>query len=255
MGKIILFLFTVFTFFLPVNETKKVTINYAFPEFKEVFYVLKSDSSVRHGSYTLFSKSKVLIQGYYKMGKRDSLWVQYDTNGAIHFTGSYADNRRIGIWDYYNSKAELEQKINFTTNEIPYYTTQFLKHPFRIFRERDTLVAELERPPLYVGGSSKLKEQIDNELTIPLHKTGERIQGTVYIEFMIDTMGKTSGHRVLKGIGRACDGEALRVLQTLPDDWMPGIFDGKPVSVQHIMQIVFDQTTQTNVPFSPIIKK
>ena len=255
MGKIILLLFPVFTFFLPANETKKVIVNYAFPEFKEVFYVLKSEISSRHGSYTLSSKGNVLVQGFYKMGMRDSLWLQFNPDGVIRASGHFAKNRRVGIWDFYNNKAELEQKINFSTNEVLIYTTPNIKCYFQIFREKDTIMTELERPPLYIGGSSKLKEYIINELTIPLHKKNEKISGTVVVEFRIDSTGKTSDHRVLKGIGRACNDEALRVLRSFPDGWLPGMFCGKPVSVQYIIPIVFDQNTQIFDPYLPIKNK
>jgi hypothetical protein len=110
-----------------------------------------------------------------------------------------------------------------------------------IFTGPDTIVSILDRPPLYVGGASRFNEFVADELHIPLHKPGEKVRGTVYVQFTIDSTGTTSDHLVLKGIGVACDGEALRTIKSIDDDWLPGILNGKPVSVQYIVTVIFDE--------------
>jgi protein TonB len=51
--------------------------------------------------------------------------------------------------------------------------------------------------------------------------------------------GITYGHKVVKGIGHGCDEEALRVVQEIPDNWLPGILNGEAVSVQFIMPVQY----------------
>lgn len=210
-------------------------------DLKEIFYVLRSDTSVRHGSYILGYNGKVLIEGYYHMGVKDSIWTQYNLKGKIRSRGWIENNKRDSLWEFFDYKGELEQKIDFSKKEVLYYHTTFASYPFMIFTGADTIVSVLDRPPLYVGGSSRFNEFVADELRIPLHKSGEKVRGTVFVQFTIDSTGATSGHRVLKGIGMACDSEAVRVMKLIADDWMPGILNGKPVGVQYIVPVIFDE--------------
>ncbi len=241
MARIIFLLLLLFPFILNGKETKKITKTHVFPQYKETFYVLKSDTSIRQGSYNLESNGKLLLQGYYKMGLKDSLWTQYNLKGKLRFKGYYEQNNRAGIWEYYDNDEKLEQKIDFTKKAILYYRTQYEHHPFRIISGSDSIFAVLDRPPLFLGGSSRLKEYIANEIVPPLHKSGEKITGTVYVEFTIDSIGKTANYHILKGIGLGCNREALRVVKLIPDEWFPGVLNGKNVSVNYFIPITFDE--------------
>lgn len=241
MSKLLLLLLVTFPISLSGTETKKITRKNSYQGLKEIFYVLKSDASVMHGKYLLESKGNVLVEGHYNMGIKDSIWTQYNLKGNIRARGSIKNNRRDGLWEYFNYLGKLEQRIDFSTNEVPYYQTTFANYPFVIFTGTDTIVGVLERPPLYIGGSSRFNEFVAEEICVPLHKQNEQVKGTVYVRFTIDSTGITSGHHILKGINRACNEEAIRVMKSISNDWMPGILNGKPVSVQYIVPLIFDE--------------
>lgn len=250
MSKLLILLLVSFTTFLSGKETKKIVRKIDFNGLKETFYVLKSDTSVRHGAYILESNEKVLIEGYYQMGVKDSVWIQYNLKGIIRTRGWIKNNRRDGLWEYYNYLGDLEQKIDFSKNEVLYYQTTFANYPFMIFTGTDTIVSILERPPLYIGGAIRFNEFVADEIRLPLHKPGEKIMGTVYVRFTIDSTGTTSNHHVLKGCGRACNAEALRVIKSIPDDWMPGMFNGKFISTAYIVTVKFDNNLSS--PLFPL---
>lgn len=241
MARIIFFLLLLIPFFIFGKETKKITTTHILTPFKEIFYVLKSDTSIRQGSYNLLSNGKLLIQGFYKMGRKDSVWTQQNMEGKLRFRGFYSQNQRVGIWEFYNNNEELEQKIDFTKNEILYYRTQFLNHSFRVISGSDTMLTVLDRPPLFLGGSSRLNEYIASTIAPPLHKPEEKTVGTVYVEFSIDSTGRASNHRILKGIGAGCNREALRVVKLIPDEWLPGVLKGKHVDVDYVIPILFNK--------------
>lgn len=240
MAKLVYILF-LFPLTLSGVETKKIVVEYFYPQAKEIFYVLKSDSSVRHGDYRLTANGKSLVLGYYRMGARDSLWLQFNMKGTLRCKGSYENDKRDGIWEYYDNNGELEQKIDFSKKEIICYRTPFTNHPFRVISGKDTSLTVLDRPPLFLGGSSRLNEYILGHLTIPLHKKEEIITGTVYVTFTIDSLGRMTNHRILKGIGNGCDREALKVVRELPEEWMPGVLKGENVRVDYVLPIVFDE--------------
>ena len=248
MGKFVFILFAMFPFVLFGKETRKVTIESFNPPYREIFYVLKSDSSIRHGSYRLISNGKILVQGYYKTGMKDSLWTQYDEKGKLRFRGFFTEDKRAGIWEFNDDKGEIEQKVDFTNGQIMLYRTQFAGSTFKVFSGQDSIFTLLDRPPLYMGGASRLKEYIASEIRPPLHKANEKALGTVYVECTIDSTGKISNHHILKGIGTSCNIEALRVVRALPELWFPGVLNSKNVTVNYVIPVIFDEGLYKNHP-------
>ena len=241
MPKYLLLIFLLFPIIVSGKETKKITITHGYLGYTEIFYVLKSDTTVMQGTYKVTSMGKVLIKGHYKMGMKDSIWTQYSMKGKVRSRGWFEANKRSGLWEFYANDGKLEQQIDFSKNEVVYYQTSVATHPFRIISGTDTLLSVLDRPPLYIGGFSRFNDYVADEIEIPLHKSGEKVSGIVYIGFTIDSIGKTSNHHVLKGIGKAFNNEALRVMNCIPDDWMPGILNGKKVSVEYVIPFKFEK--------------
>jgi protein TonB len=248
MRTTVLFVLVLFPIFLQAKDTKKITKVNLYPNFDEVYYVLKSDNSVKHGIYKAETNGKVLVEGHFRMGVMDSIWTQYDITGVIRSRGWFENNQRDSIWDFFDKKGELEQKIDFSKNKVLLYRTNLAQNPFRIVSGHDTIMSILDRPPLFIGGASRLNDYLADEIRIPLHKPDEKISGTVFVAFTIDSLGNTSNHRVLKGIGRLCNNEALRVVKTIPEQWMPGELNGMNVSVDFILPIPFDSTIRVVDP-------
>jgi hypothetical protein len=92
-----------------------------------------------------------------------------------------------------------------------------------------------------MGGVSCLKEYIASEIIPPLHKADEKVLGTVYVEFTVDTIGRTSNYHIIKGIGTKCNGEALRVVKAIPEFWFPGVLNGINVTSNYVIPIIFDE--------------
>ena len=241
MQKNICLLFLLFPFIISGKETKKITITHDYSGFTEIFYVLKSDTTVMQGTYKVTSMGKVLIKGHYKMGLKDSIWTQYNLKGKVRSKGWFKENKRDSLWEFFSNDGKLEQQIDFSKNEVVYYQTSVATNPFRIISGADTLLSVLDRPPLYIGGFSRFNDYVADEIGIPLHKLGEKVSGIVYIGFTIDSIGKTSNHHIIRGIGKACNNEALRVMRCIPDDWMPGILHGKKVSVEYVIPFKFEE--------------
>ena len=242
---LLLLLFSWCPFLLFGKELKKITRESNIPGFVETYYILKSDTSIRQGPYKLELLGKLVVEGTYKAGKRDSTWIQYNLDGIVRTKGSFKMGKRADLWEFFNDKGQLEQKIDFSTGEVLYYQTIFSKHPFRVIAGKDTLLTVLDRPPLYMGGTSRLNDDISSEIILPLHKAEEKITGTVFLRFTIDSMGKPYDHHLLRGIGNACNVEAMRVIKIIPGEWLPGILEGKPVNVEYILPIIFDKNTKS----------
>jgi len=96
----------------------------------------------------------------------------------------------------------------------------------------------VEEMPSFAGGETKRNEYLAKNIVYPDFATKKGIQGTVYVSFIIDTVGSVTKVRLLRGIGGGCDEEAMRVISEMPK-WIPGRQNGKAVRVVYNMPIYF----------------
>ena len=248
MVRTIVLLFSVLPFIQPREAVKKITMTHLFPDFTEIYYVLKSDETTKQGNYRIEMNKRTIVLGHYNMGKKDSIWSVYDPKGVLRSRGWFESDKRKRIWEFFNNEGKLEQKIDFSKNEVLYYQSPIANNVFRVISGSDTLFTLLDRPPLFVGGTSRLNEYIADEITMPLHKLTDKTDGMVYVGFLIDSLGNTSNYHVLNGISAVCNQEALRVMQITPNEWIPGIYQGKKVTVEYIVPILFRNKPESNGP-------
>jgi protein TonB len=99
----------------------------------------------------------------------------------------------------------------------------------------------VEEMPKFPGGETALIRFLSGNITYPKQAIEREIQGTIYVSFIVNSDGKVTDGKILRGIGGGCEKEALRVVKMMPR-WTPGKQDGKPVDVLYTMPIVFRLT-------------
>ena len=95
-----------------------------------------------------------------------------------------------------------------------------------------------EVPPSFTGGEKALDQFIAAHLSYPASAVKEKIEGKVFVEFIIELDGTLSDPRIVRGIHYDLDLEALRLVLRMPK-WIPGTNAGKPVVVRYILPIEF----------------
>lgn len=85
-----------------------------------------------------------------------------------------------------------------------------------------------------------LYKYVGDHLNYPTLESENRIEGTAFVSFVVETDGTVSNVKIERGIagGPGLDEEALRVIKSLPA-WTPGSQNGHPVRVQYTMPIKF----------------
>jgi len=96
----------------------------------------------------------------------------------------------------------------------------------------------VEEYPEFLGGEKALYEYIKNNVNYSELAIKTNIEGTVYVEFVVEKDGSISDVKVLRGIGGGCDEEAVRVVKSMPK-WKPGKQRGQPVRVYYTLPIDF----------------
>jgi periplasmic protein TonB len=94
------------------------------------------------------------------------------------------------------------------------------------------------KQPEFPGGEKALARWIENHLKYPSVATRMGIQGVVIVEFSVDVKGRISDASVVQSLHRACDTEALRLVNSMPA-WTPGEASGKKVTIKRKLPIPF----------------
>jgi len=96
----------------------------------------------------------------------------------------------------------------------------------------------VEEMPSFPGGESARIKFLSDSIIYPKLAAETGIQGTVYLQFIVNSKGNITDAKVLRGIGGGCDEEALRVVNAMPQ-WKPGKQNGRAVRVIYNMGINF----------------
>jgi TonB family protein len=243
MGRIAIMILTIFPFVMLGQQTVQLTAVKEKTFDKEVYSVLKSDTTIKQGSYRLFTLGNELKQeGFYKNGQKDSSWTEYQwvgKNKVLKAKGCYQQDVKTGIWEFYNFKGLPEQRYDYSRKELTFCQPDDSLREYQLLLDTGTLKTKLDRPPVYIGGTATLLDEINLNIKYPDIAVENDIVGMVYIAFTIDKTGKTSNYRVLKGIGAGCNESALEAVKMIPECWLPGILQGKAVTVEYRLPIRF----------------
>lgn len=90
----------------------------------------------------------------------------------------------------------------------------------------------------FEGGYEAWKDFLLNELDYPEISIEYNEQGTVYLSFVIELDGSVGEVKVLRGVSRLLDQEAIRVIKKSPK-WSPGMVNGRPVRTRINVPINF----------------
>lgn len=105
-------------------------------------------------------------------------------------------------------------------------------------REEEVVYEIVEEMPEYIGGQEAMRKFISKNLEYPKEARKKEIEGTVYIQFVIDAQGNVTRAKILKDIGEGCGQAALDVVNKMPQ-WKAGKQRGKTVPVMYRLPVKF----------------
>ncbi|MBQ5957753.1 MAG: energy transducer TonB [Bacteroidales bacterium] len=95
-----------------------------------------------------------------------------------------------------------------------------------------------ENMPKFPGEDQKMWEFISHNIQYPQEALEKRIQGRVFVGFIVEPDGSLSDVKVLRSLGGGCDEEAMRVIKSMPK-WEPGKQRGQAVRVSYQIPVDF----------------
>ena len=105
-------------------------------------------------------------------------------------------------------------------------------------RERILLAAEQMPEPK--KGYKLFYKYVSEQIKTPQKAIDKKVNGYVFVSFVVSETGKIYNTKIIRGIGAGCDEEVLRVFESLPD-WKPARNKGKRVKVRMTFTVIFRQ--------------
>ena len=103
---------------------------------------------------------------------------------------------------------------------------------------QDSIYRVAEVIPQYPGGPNEMMKYIQENIKYPQSAKDNKIEGRVYVTFVVEKDGSITNAAVIRGFDKECDAEALRVVSSMPK-WTPGQQDGKNVRTQFTIPIIY----------------
>jgi|GEM_PF-3423685 len=194
----------------------------------------------------------------------------YHENGSVKQHGSFKNEKPYGLHKFwypngqfqkevlYNEKNEPHMQQFFSSNgtqlvkdgtgvsveETPFEEKYFIQWDRSItiksytLENSDTVYTVVDQQAELEGGFPALLKALNQNLKIPSSERYKKVDGKVFVRFMVDEVGRTHYHYVIKGISKPFNEEAVRVCKLL-QSWNPGIYQGKKVKSWFVLPIYF----------------
>lgn len=135
---------------------------------------------------------------------------------------------------------EAGQRVNTECMMIVNFDSGTKQAKMEFIDSRTTQSLVFEEPVFLGEKNHDFRHFVINNLRYPIVAQENRIEGTVVLDFIINSQGKIDSIQVINSVDPLLDKEAIRVLQ-LPDasHWQPARFDRKVVNRHYSFPFIF----------------
>lgn len=168
--------------------------------------------------------------------------------------------------DYFSqakSFTDLEQGYQKLQNQLKDSTitqAQFRRANNIYLEKKESLSAQLDKPLLFAYGKDSITNFVKKHLNYPKEAQQHGIEGTVLLEFTVDSSGKAVKPVILKGVSWDVNQEALQLVEQMPS-WQPKTKYGINVESKEKLALEFTLDDKGKYPtvgvansFKPIIE-
>jgi len=209
---------------------------------KEVYFVLRSDNTVRDGSYQQFRNDKLIVSGYYRNGQKDSVWEAYSNTQAILSRKWYDHGRMTGKWEFFNGNGETSYTYDFGTSKVTYLSGSPRSDTSTCFYRNDAgewIRGRLDQAAVPLFSPGEWLSYLNDNFRYPDEAVDKNLQGKVIISMIVDENGQVSDYAVSTSAAPSLDKEALRVVSSHENIFAPAQKDGKKVRSICFQPLIF----------------
>lgn len=176
------------------------------------------------------SLAKVILE---KNGE-DLYYTTADKNGKYELTKINAGVYNVKV-NYDGYETVTIRGINIPVGKLTFQ--DFWLKQMQV-ASQDSIYRVAQEMPQYPGGPNEMMKYMQENIKYPQSAKDKKIEGRVFVTFVVEKDGSITNATVLRGIDEACDAEALRVVASMPK-WTPGKQDGETVRTQFTVPIIY----------------
>lgn len=186
-------------------------------------------------------------------------YVEYYENKNVKYEGRYVNNKKEGVFTYYNNDGRKLVVEKFKEDQLDGVSTYYAVDTDSDYVERvyddghlidsqethtsqnsqKSVFAAVDVIPCFPGGREAEIDFILKNLRYPIDAIHDRIrQGEVWIKFVVEKDGSITNISIYKDARGGFGDEAMNLVKWMPK-WIPGTKRGKPVSMKVIMPFRF----------------
>jgi TonB family protein len=204
---------------------------------KKVYYVLKENNTVKHGPYKHYYNGNLAVTGFYKQDKKDSVWQRNDSRGSIVSKKIYTENKRTGIWEFFNKDGSPAQQYDFSKETFQ------IQEPDTVYSYQvangEWIKGHANGGPVWLRSTYEWISYLNITLRYPQDAIDHEKQGAVAVDVWVDENGNAVDYTVEKSVYPALDEESIRVVKLFQPEFLPAEKDGKKVKSKIRVYIIF----------------
>jgi TonB family protein len=170
----------------------------------------------------------------------------YHPSGYIDSTGIVINGRLNGDWNFCNDTgAHIKQKIYAMGKLLKVRDMLQEALDKKLQEEKDKKEGKItdtskrdEKESEFPGGRGAWARYLNKNFRYPERALQSNITGRVYVQFVVDTEGKTTDITIFRSVEYSIDQEAVRIMRESPK-WKPAWQDGKLVKSYKRQPIIF----------------
>ncbi len=130
---------------------------------------------------------------------------------------------------------KIESATEITEKATPIEQKTVVDEPKSSEEEVFTVVEDM---PEYPGGMKELMKFLSGNIKYPAECQKNNEQGRVVVQFVVNKDGSIQDAKIMRGVSKLLDEEALRVVKAMPK-WKPGMQKGVVVRTKYTIPVMF----------------
>lgn len=120
-----------------------------------------------------------------------------------------------------------------------FYEKGILTKGISFFEGQQLEYTKVQVQPEFSGGMPSMYKYLSQNIKYPKDALKQNIMGRVYTSFVVCEDGSLCDYKIIKGLNKSIDAEALRVIEGMNGKWQPGWQRGQKVRVKYNLPINF----------------
>lgn len=167
-------------------------------------------------------------------------FVFFGPDGKVDSSGSTYEGKKNGWWYYMTDSSTLFRKEKYDLGKL---IKNMDTSAIRLEREEDkkkwdSRLVKDEVEASFNGGDKAWAKFIQKNIEFPDRARNLRKNGTVVVQFIVDTKGNVTDIEIAQSVEYSIDEEAMRIIKKSPK-WNPAYMDGHNVKAYRKQPLTF----------------